>query len=163
MPSNTTPSEFTIPVAAYRNVDGTRSQGHGIINKEWKELRFGRNLVFFVKVGRVRVGNQVVAHQRDEYLRMQLIGWWADFANLRRNDILVVNPQNPQPRHFELSGPPINWNEMNKFGLINALSAYDCKNPDCTCGGPDNVSSSGVVGEDVPETPKLIGIRSTTG
>ena len=76
-----------------------------------------------LKESRQRTKSEVVAHMSQEDYRSILIGNWWDLKDVDEHDIIVYGSQRLQ---VGLNGKPINWEQRNRWGILNIAASSDC-------------------------------------
>lgn len=126
--SPASPEELRIDVRIYmRSVVGQNERGQD-------KFRYVLRKQIKVKESRQKSSSNNAVHSDRELFFSRFIGNWWEFSDVIPTDIIVVSNTQAQ---FGLAGPVVNWEQRNRWGIIDAVADLDCHRPEgidsCNC------------------------------
>lgn len=123
------PSELRVWVHVYGKVKDDQRSAAGQKGYTYKLRR-----TVLVKESRQRANSDTAAHIEREQFFSRFIGNWWEFADVKNDDVIVVKNNRAQ---FGLIGPVVNWEQRNRWAVIDAVSDMQCRKADgidsCNC------------------------------
>lgn len=147
-----TPAELITPATVYKRVVTGRDD-HGK-----KKYRYVARFDVKLKIRRQRADAIRVAHSVQDSWQSIAIGNWWRFRHIEPSDIIVYGSQNIQA---SLDGPVVNWEEQNRWGIVNLVASNQCMDDvgiwSCNC------AAEAPEGYDPPTTSTTTTTTTTPG
>lgn len=127
-----TPGELNVSASIYQQVVSGKDE-HGA--KKYKYV-LRRNVM--LKEQRQKSSSEVLAHSPEPEWKSNLVLNWWDCRDVEETDVIVYGEQCLQ---MGLKGPPVNWRQKNRWGILDVCTndqcLYDQGIDSCNCTDED--------------------------